>query len=101
MSIELNEYDLGDLVRCSGSFTTTAGAAMDPAAVFFKVKDPEGTVSTPIQYGVDAALVKDSTGNYHVDVDANKSGTWRYRFYSTGNGQAADEGSFNVAASNF
>lgn len=101
MSTAINEYDLGDLVRCSGPFTTTAGAAMDPAAVYFKAKDPEGAVIGPYQYGVDAQLVKDSVGNYHVDLDANKTGTWTYKFYSTGNGQAADERSFTVARSAF
>lgn len=95
MSDEINTYDFGDLARCSGSFTDTAGAAMDPAAVFFKVKDPEGDITT-YQYGFDVALVKDSVGNYHVDVNANKPGTWTYRFYSTGNGQAADKRTFIV-----
>jgi hypothetical protein len=94
------DYDLGDLVRCSAPFTNTAGTAIDPTAVFFKAKDPEGTAVGPYTYGVDAALVKDSTGNYHVDLDASKPGTWYYRFYSTGTGQASAEGSFTVAPSN-
>jgi hypothetical protein len=100
------DYDLGDLVRCSteaengdAGFTDTDGEPMDPDAVFFKAKDPEGTVIGPYEYGTDAELVKDGPGLYHVDVDANKPGTWRYRFYSTGTGQAAKEGSFTVAPS--
>lgn len=103
MSDTINEYDLGDEVRCSTAevpFTNTAGTVIDPAAVFFKVKNPSGTVTT-YTYGVDAALVKVSTGIYRVDVDANMSGTWWYRFYSTGSGKAADERSFTVAASEF
>lgn len=103
MSETVNTYDLGDLVRCDTSdtpFTNTAGTVIDPAAVFFKVKDPNGTVTT-YTYGVDAALVKSAVGTYYVDVNANVAGTWYYRFYSTGSGQAADENSFTVATSQF
>ena len=96
----INTHDVGDLVRCSGAFTTSAGAATDPAAVFFKYKDPSGNIAT-LQYTVDAELVKDSTGNYHVDVDADESGTWYYRFYGTGSGQSAGEAKFKVQASEF
>lgn len=109
MSDTINEYDLGDLVRCSNSdippfngtpFTNVAGTVIDPAAVFFQVKNPSGVV-TAYTYGTDVELVKVSTGIYYVDVDANMSGTWWYRLYSTGSGQAADERSFTVAASEF
>jgi hypothetical protein len=93
-------YDLGDLVRISAAWTNTAGAATDPTAVFVQVKDPAGE-TTLYTYGTDAALVKDSTGNYHVDVDANLPGTWRYRFYSTGTGQGAEEARFSVGSSRF
>jgi hypothetical protein len=50
-------------------------------------------------YGVAPALVKDSTGHYHIDVSASMSGTWRYRWESTGAGQAAEEGAFVVESS--
>lgn len=98
--MSVNTYQLGDLVRCSGPFTNAAGTAIDPTAVLFEVKDPAGTLTT-YTYGTDAELVRDSAGNYHVDVDANLPGTWYYRFYSTGTGQAADEASFIVETSQF
>ncbi len=48
-------------------------------------------------YGTDAELVKSATGVYHVDVDADEAGIWRYRFESgSGVGQAATEGHFKV-----
>jgi hypothetical protein len=93
-------YDLGDLVRVSAAWTNAAGTAIDPTAVFAKYKDPSGSTTT-LTYGTDLALVKDSTGNYHVDIDANEAGTWRYRFYSTGTGQGAEEGNFYVSAGSF
>jgi len=95
----MDTYDLGDLVRCSGAFTNSSGTAIDPTSVYFAYKNPAGTLTT-LEYGVDGALVKDSTGNYHVDVSAASAGTWFYRFYSTGTGQAADEGSFYVNPTN-
>lgn len=90
-----NIYDVGDLVRCSGPFTNSAGAAIDPEAVKVSIRKPDGTVTTYV-YNTDAEVVKDSVGNYHIDVDANAAGRWYYRWWSTGNGQAADENWFLV-----
>ena len=87
-------------MRCSAVFTNSSGTAIDPTAVLFKVTNPAGTPTT-YTYGEDDELVKDSVGNYHVDVDANAAGVWRYRFYSTGTGQAAEEGMFIVEESAF
>lgn len=89
-----NAYDIGDLVRCTGTFASS-GANVNPAAVMFKAKSPAGVVTT-YTYGVDAALVRDATGVYHVDVSATEAGDWSYRFWSTGTGQAAAEGQFGV-----
>lgn len=93
-------YDLGDLVRVAATFKDTANAAVDPTAVNFKFKGPSGTITTYV-YGTDAEVVKDSTGNYHVDIDADAAGFWYYRFYSTGAGQGAAEGVFVVDRSKF
>lgn len=92
-------YDIGDLVRCTGTFASS-GANVNPSAVLFKVKTPAGTITT-YTYGTDVALVRDSTGIYHVDVDATEAGEWTYRFWSTGTGQAAAEGQFIVKATLF
>lgn len=95
-----NKYDLGDLVRVSVAFTNSAGTAIDPTAVLCQYKSPAGT-TTALTYGTDVALVKDSTGNYHVDIDCDEEGTWDCRYYSTGTGQAAAETSFRVRVSAF
>lgn len=91
-------YQVGDLVRVTGTFTTAAGVATDPTAVFAEYKDPSGN-TTELEYPADAALVKDSTGVYHIDIDADEAGSWFYRFYSTGTGQAnSGPGEFVVFA---
>jgi hypothetical protein len=92
-----NTHDKGDLVRCVGVFTDANGDPVDPAVLIFKFKTPGGTITT-YTFGVDAQLVKDSTGTYHTDVDANAAGTWEYRYEGTGTGQAAGEAHFFIKA---
>lgn len=96
----MSEFVLGEAVRVSAEFRNAAGTVADPTSVFFKHRNPEGTI-TPLVYPTDAQLVKDSTGNYHVDIDANIAGTWHWRFYATGTGKTANEGNFTVGDSVF
>ena len=91
----INSYDKGDMVRIDGAFTDENDAPVDPQAVLFSSRNPAGT-SVTLTYGVDADLVRDATGIYHVDINASLSGMWFYRWHSTGSGQAADEGQFFV-----
>ena len=89
------EYDIGDLARVTAAFTDGAtGAAIDPTAVELTYKDPSGILTTLV-YGV-GAISKDSVGNYHADINVTLAGTWTYRWFSTGTGQAASEGLFLV-----
>ena len=96
----MNSYDVGDVVRCTGAFANRSGVAVDPTAVFCKVRKPDGTITT-YTFGTDAALVNAAVGSYYVDVEATAEGIWNYRFYSTGAGQAAGETAFRVRVSSF
>ena len=96
----MKQYQKGDLVRCSAAFATSAGVATDPAAIRFQVRTPAGD-TTEYVYGTDAEFMRAAAGSYYVDVSASEAGTWRYRFYSTGTGQAADERAFRVKDSWF
>ena len=96
----MNEFVKGNVVRCSTTFTNLAGAAIDPTTVSFSFKTPAGVTTTYV-YPTDAQLVKDSTGNYHVDISADTEGTYYWRFFSTGTGKAAYEGSFAIPDSEF
>ncbi len=91
----VKSYDKGDLVVLTAVFTDRNGAAIDPATVTFKIRDPSGAVTTYV-FGTDAELVKDSVGNYHVDVSPSVNGDYLYRYESTGTGQAAEEGKFQI-----
>ena len=90
-----NTYDVGDLVRVTGTFTNAAGTPVDPTRVFVEYCDPSGNV-TRLEYLIDAALVRDSQGVYHTDVNVDESWDWAYRWYATGTGQSAGEERFHV-----
>ena len=93
-----NIYDIGNVVRCYGTFTDAAGAAVDPTVVKMAYQDPAGKLTIKT-YLDGAAIVKDSAGHYHCDIDVTVPGDWYYRWYSTGIGQAASEGQFKVRQS--
>lgn len=99
-----NIYDGGDLVRCSGVFKNSAGTAIDPTTVKFSFywQSASSTITTYV-FGTDAELVKDSTGNYHVDIDSTgkTQDTLFYRFFSEGSGQGSGEKFFQVRKSGF
>ncbi len=88
-----NAYLIGQTVRLSVAFTDADGAAADPGSLTFTLRAPSGA-STTYTYGTDAALVKDSTGNYHVDWAVSQEGIHWYSFAGTGLNAAVDEGWF-------
>ena len=94
------DFDLGDVVRVIGTWTDADDVAVDPAAVFFQIKDPGRNV-TSYEYGVDAEVVKSDSGIYYVDVDGDKARKWFVRLYSTGSGKAAEESDFDIVKSEF
>ncbi len=96
----MNSYDLGDQVRLSAAFTDADGAAVDPTVVTVKYSDPTGSV-TDLDYGVDLAVTRTTTGAYYVDFVPHTAGTWRYRWESSGAVTAAAEGEFQVRRSSF
>ena len=83
-----NSYDVGDVVRSSVNFQTTSGADVDPGTVTFKEMPPDGVVSAFVN-GTATEVVKDSTGNYHVDVQLTLPGQHRFRWDGTVSDEAA------------
>ena len=61
---------------------------------------PLGEVSTYV-YGTDAGVIKDSAGNYHIDVEPAAQGVWKYRWEGLNSNKAAKENSFAVEESSF
>lgn len=93
----MSEINPGATVRISATFKNADGQAADPTTVVFTSKlDTE----TSLTYGVDAAVIKDSVGNYHIDytvpaITAHKQ-LIAYRWVGTGAVIAAGEGAFLV-----
>ncbi len=93
----LNTYQYGNLIRVSAAFTSfSTGMPLDPDVVKLAVRVGIGQITT-YTFGTGGEIVKDSTGNYHADLDVETSGQWYYRWFSTGNGQASLEQSFLVS----
>lgn len=93
----INIYETGQKVRCAVVFTVS-GVATDPTTVTAKIKDPSGNTTTYV-YGAGVDVVKDSTGNYHIDVTTDEAGEWFFRFEGTGTCVAVEESSFRSRSS--
>ena len=92
----MDDIEIGDLVETFATFTNPAtGAPFDPDVVFFRVKAADGTVVTE-EFGVDAAVIKLGVGSCQRNIDALAAGSWRYRWFATGNGQSSQSSGFTV-----
>ena len=98
---DFNEHDINDLIRLSAAFTDAlTNAALDPTAVTLKIRRrAKGVTTTTYTYGVDAGLVRDGVGLYHLDYTPTAAGDYYYRFTGTGAAQAAEEKFFRVRTS--
>ena len=86
-------YDVGTLVKISVT-VTVSGTLTDATTMVASVRDPNGAVTTP-------AVVHDSVGLYHANVDTTggAAGQWWYAFRGTGTAQGAEEDFFTVELS--
>jgi hypothetical protein len=97
----INVYQKGDLVTVAVEFLDSDDAPVDPDTVTFLYTPPSGTTVEFAFSDSPSEVVKDSVGNYHVDLVPDESGQYFYRWESTGSGQAAENGEFMVEPSNF
>jgi len=93
-------YDIGDIARLKVIFATPDGNAVDPSVIKFRVKNPNREI-TFYEYGVDAEILKDSTGTYHLDLFLDRPGTWYYRMEGLESNRGAGEKSLTVRESQF
>ncbi len=93
------DFMIGDTARIPVNVTSVATSLIaDPGGLLIRIKKPDGTV-TVVTYGSDAALIKDSVGNYHVDQLLDQAGLWRWRWEATAPNQGVVEGALNVIKS--
>lgn len=86
-------YDVGDKVRLSAAFTDENEVATDPTTVTVRYRKPDESTVVKVHV-TDAEVVKDSTGNYHIDISVDAAGKWFYRWEGTGTLEAAGDASF-------
>ena len=87
----------GVVVHCEAVFTNSAGTATDPATVKFAYQAAALATTTTLIYLTDSALVKRTTGTFYVDIDTGETaGEYDWRWFATGTGQAAEQGTFYV-----
>ena len=92
-------YLFGNLIRLSATFTRRCDRRGDRS--YDGEADDHRSDRGDLELYLSHGDREDSTGNYHYDVDAEPSGTWQYRWNSTGSGQAANERQFTVRPSSF
>ena len=85
-------FDEGNEIRVTATFTNklNMNTPVDPIAVLAIIRDPLG-VETQYEYGVDAELVKDDVGVYHVMWVLNVPGVHSVRFWSEGSAIGSEE----------
>lgn len=93
----MRNFDCGDVVRLTATFTNSGDVPVDPSSVYawHRIIKPFLTDVTTLAYGVDS-MVRLTTGVYYTDVPVNSSGEWHYRFRGYGANAAAVEGAFQV-----
>jgi hypothetical protein len=84
----MGRYTKGEEVRLTGTFTVGV-TLTDPGAVTLRVRDPEGTETTP-------ATTQGGTGIYFADVTPALEGLYHYRFEGTAPAAGAAEGKLEV-----
>lgn len=72
----------------------------DPTTVKFIYQRPDVEDPIVLVYGVDAALLRASTGKYYIDLLVDAAGHWTWRYESSGVVDDADQGDFQVGAEN-
>jgi hypothetical protein len=94
-----NTYVIDSSFKLEAEFTNESGVA-DPTTVIFKIKKPDGTITT-YTYGVDAEVIRESLGVYYMIVTVDTPGNWWYKIMGTEALIAATEGSFVGLQSKF
>ena len=95
---DANTYKSGTSVKVSAVFKDVDGDAFDPDIVLCAVKSPDGT-ETVYTYQTDAAVVRDSEGNYHLwIVNPDQEGEWTYGFKGDGDVAVSNCGTFEIEA---
>lgn len=91
----MKTYNVGQMVRITGTWKDNTGALIDPQTVAFSILLPDGSLVTKT-YLTDNEVAKDSVGIYHMDYTIVQDGRHWYSALSTGSGASFEETAFHV-----
>ena len=94
----MNNYRVGTRIRVSAQFKNASNMLADPTTVTVRL-DPPAADTHSYVYGVDSEVVKEATGNYHLDFLADAAGDWAYEWQGTGTVETAQDAILTVSAS--
>src|SRR5688500_3192531 len=86
-------YDVGDVVRVTGVFTSTAGTPINPTKVTFAIESSTGISS---RTSTMISVINPSVGTFYTDIYASVRGVWEYRITSTGTLRTSTQRYFTV-----
>ena|SRR5688500_10122660 len=89
--------NIGD-IRTESLNIQVGGVDTDPTTLTLYVRKPGVAYTTSIynQGGQTYTIVKDSVGDYHVDITIDTAGIWHGEWVSTGPGAGSEEFRFRV-----
>ncbi len=94
------EFEPITRIRIKAKVRNFDGLLSDPTTLECTIQEPDDTQTTYV-WGTDSELVKDATGEFHVDWDSTQSGKHQYRWQAGGVILVAFGGSFNIAKLRF
>lgn len=97
----IDTYDKGDVLGITATYKNAAGTLIDPTTPKFSFIDPVTNAVTTYTYPTDSQLQRLSQGVYYVALRLTAPGIWRVRHWSTGTGEASEEGEYLVKQSAF
>lgn len=92
-----NTYTVGDQPTLTASFIDPSGNYVDPTAVTFSVRKPNGTTVNP-------SVSRTSVGIYQCQQALDTPGQWKWKAVGTGAAVAAsspNQGNFRVEPQSF
>lgn len=91
----MNTYDIGDLIRLWIEYRNAdTKALVDPTEITLLILQPDGVELSYTLSGQEIVRASDGRYSYVFNTTGRPSGLYRWRWVSTGQGQAGESGSF-------
>lgn len=90
-------YDIGDVVRVTSTFGTTAGVAVNPTRVTYRILKPGGSRTTNYTTSTsDGTVQHQATGSYFMDILTTAEGGYFVTVTTTGTSVRSGSNSYFV-----